>query len=110
MVGKESAESGLFFTKNYSCIIYSFAEGQPHGQNYVVYLSGIVMAVNYAHGIVDRWLVALLEGKFAMAYHFKKGKREGPQYFYDWESRLLVVSEYKAGSLFKIKHSEVGDL
>ena len=63
--------------------MFNLEDSKPHGENYVIYLSGVILSVTYAHGIIHRWLVAVLDGKFIAAQHYRKGIREGFQYFYD---------------------------
>ena len=95
--------------KDYSCILFNLEDNKPHGENYVIYLSGVTVSVNYFRGIIHKWLVALLEGKFITVQHYRKGVREGLQYFYDVEEKLMVESLYERGKLLEIRSGVVGE-
>lgn len=90
---------GIFYANDQSCILYNMQNDQLHGKNFIVYPSGICMSASYEHGKLNRWVISIFKGHFIVCYNYRRGMKEGEQYFYDIKDKLLIVSFYSRGVL-----------
>lgn len=76
--------------------------------NYLIYPSGILLSVYFEQGIIDNYMVAYEQNNFISCYHYLKGIKDGLQYSYDIQEKLLVVSVYRKGKLVEIRDGQLG--
>lgn len=65
------------------------------------------MSVDYENGIVNGVVIVSGEGEVTVQ-SWKKGSREGLQYHYDYQQKLLICSVYKSNQLELIKNGIIG--